>query len=248
MPGRTGRGRAAMAFADMRRRCRATSTTGTALPDQSTQHSETNMKQAPDNNSIDPQQQRRSRFTLLGVLLVFVAPILLAVYLQSDLTDYSPAATTNSGLLLDPPIPVNAWEPRQNELGRPLWTLLVYTPEPCVDGCIEHFSWLQQLQLALGRHADQLTLELIGVAPDAEQAAQLTELGVTEVHLLDATEPLTLAAEMAVDEQQRQPWQTLLLDPNGYFVLRYDHNADITGMRKDIDRLIRQSNKAQGLN
>lgn len=230
-------------------KCRATNTTDNSLPDQSTQHSETNMKQTTENSQrIDPQQQRRSRFTLLGVLLVFVAPILLAVYLQSDLTDYSPAVTTNSGLLLDPPIPVNAWEPRQNALGRPLWTLLVYSPEACVDACIEHFSWLQQLQLALGRHADQLTLELIGVAPDAEQAAQLAELGVAEAHLLADEVPLTLAAELAVDEQQQQPWQTLLLDPNGYFVLRYDHNADITGMRKDIDRLIRQSNKAQGLN
>ena len=49
-------------------------------------------------SSINPQQQRRSRLTLLGVLLIFVAPILLAMYLQSDFTEYTPAVTTNSGL------------------------------------------------------------------------------------------------------------------------------------------------------
>lgn len=193
-------------------------------------------------------QQRKSRFTLLAVLLIFVAPILLAVYLQSDLTDYRPTQTTNSGLLLDPPIPINAWELRANELGWPLWTLMVYSPQPCVDACIEHFSWLQQLKLALGRHEDQLTLELIGVEPAPEEAALLAEMGVETIHLLADENPLTLAAEMAIGEMGRQRWQTLLLDPNGYFVLRYDQNADITGMRKDIDRLIRQSNKAQGLN
>ncbi len=214
----------------------------------------TNKVQAAMNNmpnSTTPDAaivQRRSRFTLLAVLLVFVAPILLAVYLQSDLTDYSPAATTNSGLLLDPPIPVNAWTPRGNDLGRPVWTLLVYSPGVCVDACIEHFSWLHQLQLALGRHADQLVVELIGVPPGAEEARQLSELGVQTVHLIADQTPLTLAAELAIDDMDKQRWQTLLLDPNGYFVLRYDEQADISGMRKDIDRLIRQSNKALGLN
>jgi len=205
-------------------------------------------KESQIDPKIDPGQQRKSRFTLVGVLLIFVAPILLAVYLQSDLTDYSPAETTNSGLLLKPPVPVNAFEARVNELGRPLWTLLVYSPQPCVDNCIEHFSWLQQLHLALGRHEDQLAIELAGVAPSAAEAEQLRELGVQMVHVLSNETPLTLAADMAVDDMGRQQWQTLLLDPNGYFVLRYDENADITGMRKDIDRLIRQSNKAQGLN
>ena len=199
-------------------------------------------------SSINPQQQRRSRLTLLGVLLIFVAPILLAMYLQSDFTEYTPAVTTNSGLLLDPPIPINAWQQRENALGRPLWTLLVYSPQSCADACIEHFGWLQQLQQALGRHEEQLMLELIGVAPDSETSAQLAELGVHTVHLISAETPLTLAADVAVGDMTGQRWQSLLVDPNGYFVMRYDQNANITGMRKDIDRLIRQSNKAQGLN
>ena len=91
-------------------------------------------------------------------------------------------------------------------------------------------------------------LELIGVAPDSETSAQLAELGVHTVHLISAETPLTLAADVAVGDMTGQRWQSLLLDPNGYFVMRYDQNADITGMRKDIDRLIRQSNKAMGLN
>ena len=207
------------------------------------------MKHEPQSTpSIDPAQRYKSRFTLLAVLLIFVAPILLAVYLQSDLTDYSPAKTTNSGLLLDPPIPVNAFQQRENALGRPLWTLLVYSPQACADACIEHFGWLQQLKQALGRHEEQLVLELIGVAPDTATSSQLAELGVYTVHLISAETPLTLAADVAVGDMAGQHWQSLLLDPNGYFVLRYDENADITGMRKDIDRLIRQSNKALGLN
>jgi hypothetical protein len=68
------------------------------------------------------------------------------------------------------------------------------------------------------------------------------------VYLLEQQEPIAIAAELAADLESGQHWQTLLIDPHGYMVLRYVQKADITGMRKDIDRLIRQSNKALGLN
>ncbi len=193
-------------------------------------------------------QQRNSRFTMLALLLIFVAPILLAVYLQSGFSDYEPMTTTNHGLLLDPPVHVNGWKDQSNAMGRPLWTLLVYSQSACAASCIEHFSWLQQLQLALGRHQDQLQLEWLGIAPDAEQQQQFDKLGVERAHLLEQQEPIAIAAELAADLESGQHWQTLLIDPHGYMVLRYEQKADITGMRKDIDRLIRQSNKALGLN
>jgi hypothetical protein len=181
------------------------------------------------------------------VLLVFAAPVLLALFLQSGWSSHSPEETTNHGLLLDPPVPVNGWRERVNAVGRPLWTLLVHSRGDCVASCREHLDWLQQLRLALGRHADQLALGLI--APDSDTLGALVERGaVDEVHLLDGGSALSVAVELAASENPGEAWETLLIDPRGFIVLRYAERADITGMRKDIDRLIRQSNKARGLN
>jgi hypothetical protein len=172
----------------------------------------------------------RSRFVPWLIAAAFLGSFGLAVVLRFGGWQF---ATRNYGELLQPPLPMfdataaladgNAWTWVNQDRH---WSLLARVPPDCAADCVQRLAMLAQVQTAMGRHADKLSLFAVGALPagSPERMRGLQLGGALPAPLQTPVAPLP------------DVW---LVDPHGYLVLHYPPGFDPNGLRRDLGRLIK---------
>jgi hypothetical protein len=179
--------------------------------------------------------QTRSRLILLLIVVMFFASFGAALVLR--FTGWRPEHTRNHGELLAEPIDMQAvglvleadgrWDWQRADRD---WTALVRVPASCDAACWERVALLPRVRQTLGRHAPKLHLLLLDVALPTNRLPTLRPLqSAASATALPAPlrEPLAAGPEI---------W---LVDPHGYAVLHYRPGYDPSGLRKDLQRLVK---------
>jgi hypothetical protein len=158
------------------------------------------------------------------ICLAFVAPVVLAVLLQTPWFHYEPTKTRNRGELIRPVVPIAA-----DESARALfadqhhWSVLVRFPADCTGACAERLTLLSRLRQAAGKDMDRVRLVAwVGEGTDPGEPW----------HAFRAPPGFALALE---------PGAVALVDPLGNAMLRYRSDADPSDVRKDLAHLLRWS-------
>ena len=197
--------------------------------------------------SINPSGARRK---LLLLASLFVLPMLVAYALYYS--GWRPEAVHPFGELVQPARPLadaalvllDGKPIRFSEL-RGKWTLVTFSAAECLKPCERNLTKMRQVIAAQGKEADRLQSVLVvtdGKALDWLRYAILDYPGmrvvtgpVDSVTLL--ARQFTLPAGGPLDNLNR----VYLVDPLGNFMMSYPADADPTGMRKDLARLLRIS-------
>lgn len=177
----------------------------------------------------------RSRLTILGVAALFLAPVLIALYLNSAWTDWSPSTTRNQGILLTPATLIPGQEPRSN------WLILQDARGGCDDTCITQLTLLRQVERALGRRADTAGRAVLLDRSDPAADRLKSEFpnlryfysGGTVANTLDQLGP----DQLKIPDNQEA--RTFLIDPQNYLVMGYPAPVEGSAVRKDLNQLIK---------
>jgi len=176
------------------------------------------------------------------VLLAFSAPVLVAFALAQ--LGWRPVGTRNNGTLLDPPQDFNAvraieesdavidWNTSAGN-----WHVLLSVPADCGAPCAQQLESLALVWTGLGRQAARVQV-LVSGPVDATLRAALPRFPQAKVVALDP-DPLPHPAPVTATDPRIAVLPIHLVDPNGYLVMRYDAGTDLTGMRKDLARLLK---------
>ena len=180
--------------------------------------------------------RNRARLTLLFLVVLFAAPVLIAVGLHWS--GWEPTQTRNHGELLRPPPELGtyslrradgspyAWEPAARR-----WRIVVAPPPDCADTCVELIAGLDKVWQLQGRHADRLDVLWLGAVPnDAAPFRRFVPLQTQA----------DFVAALPGNASQGAP-TVYLLDPRGFLVMRYAPGFDLAGLREDVARLLKQS-------
>jgi len=197
--------------------------------------------------SIDPSGARRK---LLLLASLFVLPMLVAYALYYS--GWRPEAVHPHGELVQPARPVadaalvllDGKPIRFSEL-RGKWTLVTFSAAECLKPCERNLAKMRQVIAAQGKEADRLQSVLVvtdGKALDWLRYAIQDYPGMRAVvgppEAVDAlARQFVLPAGSPLDNLNR----VYLVDPLGNFMMSYPADADPTGMRKDLARLLRIS-------
>jgi len=197
--------------------------------------------------SIDPSGARRK---LLLLAALFVLPMLVAYALYYS--GWRPETVHPHGELVQPARPVadaalvllDGKPIRFSEL-RGKWTLVTFSAAECLKPCERNLAKMRQVIAAQGKEADRLQSVLVvtdGKALDWLRYAIQDYPGMRAVvgppEAVDAlAREFTLPAGGPLDKLNR----VYLVDPLGNFMMSYPADADPTGMRKDLARLLRIS-------
>ncbi|MEE4304213.1 MAG: hypothetical protein V2J19_08645 [Wenzhouxiangella sp.] len=180
--------------------------------------------------------------TIFAVLALFLAPVVIAILLNSQWLDWRPGSTRNYGELLQPAVRLPEFEQktaagetvtRETLAGQ--WQLLHYRAAGCDDACLEDLYWLRQIRLGQDRHQPEVALMFVTPGEvDEETLAEIHELADDyRVFEGDAGSALSPALPDAGLEAI-----SYIVDPKGHIILRYPQDADLNGMRRDLSRLL----------
>jgi cytochrome oxidase Cu insertion factor (SCO1/SenC/PrrC family) len=191
-------------------------------------------------------QDRRQRRILIGVALMFFAPLGLSFYLYYG-KSWHPGGHVNAGELIQParPLPLLALPllstgetPPQFLKGK--WTFLYLQHGPCDDECRRHLYDTRQVRLALDREMTRVQRVFIGDGECCDlQEMKAAHPDLIAVRASPADEPLLDL--LPNHEGAANSHRVYLIDPLGNLMMFYTPEAKPKGMLDDMKRLLRLS-------
>ena len=124
------------------------------------------------------------------------------------------------------------------------WALVYFNPLPCTDICRNNLYKMQQVRLAQGRDAPRVERVMIVAGASSAALRELAQQNPGLIVASGAQATLQALAREFVSSQGTAldaPGRVYLIDPIGNLVLSYAPDADPSGMRKDLARLLRLS-------
>jgi hypothetical protein len=195
---------------------------------------------------------RRQRRVLIGVALMFFAPLALAFYLYYG-KYWHPGGRVNAGELIEParPLPALALPLAPPPLGtgalqteprflKGKWTFLYVQHGRCDDDCLRHLYDTRQVRLALDREMQRVQRVFIGDSDCCDsKELRAAHPDLIAISASPADEPLLALLPQrssALDSQR-----VYLIDPLGNLMMFYAADAKPKGMLEDMKRLLRLS-------
>lgn len=158
------------------------------------------------------------------VALLFAAPLLAALAMR--VTGWEPDATGHHGDLVEPPaaLPAGAVpEPLRDH-----WVLVGVATVPCRSDCAGMVDDLLRVSRALGKDAARVKLVLTG--PDSPGPRHGAPLDIA---------PAPLRRGLRSAGAAMVPGSVLVVDPRGFFMMRYAPGFRSAGLLEDLERLLR---------
>ena len=204
---------------------------------------------------------RRQRRTLIGLALLFFAPLGLAFFLYYGV-GWRPGSHVNHGQLIDPPRPLPAvrlphvaldgsadTQTAPDFLTRK-WTLLYWGAGTCAERCKTELYDTRQVRYALNRDMDRVQRVFIA-DPECCDAQFLHEQhpDLITIRASAADAPLlallpgrdSATGETAAGSSGAHAPSVYLIDPLGNLMMSYPADAKAKGMLEDMKRLLRLS-------
>ena len=192
---------------------------------------------------------RSGRRTLVLIVLLFLAPVVLATSLY--LSGWRPDGKgLQQGELVQPARPLTNTNLRKTDSTeyrlhalRGSWTFITFSRLPCNDICQNNLYKMQQVRLAQGKDAGRVQRAFIALGSTDDLSALETKYPGLMAFTGAPAAVQTLAREFTsshgtpLDGLER----VYLVDPNGNLLMSYAPDADPSGMRKDLARLLRLS-------
>ena len=197
---------------------------------------------------------RRQRRILIGVALMFFAPLALSFYLYYG-KSWHPGGRVNAGELIDParplpalalplavpPAPPAAGGAQTNpQFLKGKWTFLYVQHGRCDDECRRHLYDTRQVRLALDREMNRVQRVFIG---DGD-CCDLKELLAAHPDLIAVRQSAaddSLLALLPERSGALNSHRIYLIDPLGNLMMFYAADARPKGMLEDMKRLLRLS-------
>ena len=190
-----------------------------------------------------PAGPARSRYVLLGLFVVFTAPVLLALVFYLGVGSWFVPGTVNRATLLDPPrllptapiVLVNG-EPLPADYFDRRWTLIHLTAGGCAEACAAALQAMRQAHLVLGRHRTRVQrlllvpIELSAVVETDHPVARATP----------AWQRVLRASDMGEDEAEAANG-TWLVDPRRFVVSYFPAGTGPRAIKRDLTRLLKLS-------
>ena len=189
------------------------------------------------------------RRTLLLITSLFLVPVVLGTGLY--FAGWRPQGRAlHHGELVQPAQPLtdvalrksDGTESRLTAL-RGSWTLITFSHLPCNEACRNNLYKMQQVRLTQGKDAGRVQRVFITQAGSGDLPALATQYPGLSVFTAAPTELQKITGQFAGRDSKSfgDLERVYLVDPLGNLVLRYNADADPSGMRKDLARLLRLS-------
>jgi cytochrome oxidase Cu insertion factor (SCO1/SenC/PrrC family) len=192
-------------------------------------------------------QDKRQRRLLIGVALMFFAPLALSFYFYYGSVGWRPGGHVNKGELIRParPLPAAALSLQDGGDTQPKfllgkWTLLYVQESVCDAECLRRLYDTRQVRLALDREMGRVQRVLLG-APACCDWGALHAAHPDLLLLKRDARAAPLLEQLPHEGNSVAPERVYLIDPLGNLMMYYPPEAPAKGMLQDLKRLLQLS-------
>ena len=180
-----------------------------------------------------PSSTKKARHIFLIILLLFLAPMIIARVFYAHKT-WLPQHTVNHGQLLVPPLALQQLTPDPGAARRH-WVLVFINNGSCDDFCWQNLHNMRQIQRALGKDMHRLQRVILTTSTiKADEKLQ---------QWLSANETLHWqVAQTDLIRMLRHPATWYVIDPLGNIILSYSANTNPEAILDDLKYLMGVSN------
>lgn len=203
------------------------------------------------NSSVmsDREQLRSSRRTLLIVLAMFALPVAIASWMYAG--SWRPATTGNHGELIQPPralpeLQLASADGKAISVGelKERWSLVYLSSGPCTAACQKNLYYLRQIHTSFAKELDRIQEVLIVL--DGTRDGGLGERLRDYPRLKVLSGSANVLASMTATFQgsggdNAFAERIYIIDPRGFVMMRYPATVDATGIRRDLEKLLKYS-------
>lgn len=166
---------------------------------------------------------------LFFLLMVFGLPVIISILLFY-FHDHIPFKTMNHGVLINPPIQVEA-----NGIAKTRTWQVVYLPgQSCDAECEKYIYLLGQIKKAVGKDKNRVEVSVINQHPINNSIHQIT---LNTAQLMDLQKRLPSNNSQSFDMQHK----VYLIDPSGFLFMYYVDTDDPMHILKDLKRVLEVS-------
>lgn len=210
-----------------------------------------------------PGQVRRQRRALVGLALLFFAPLGLAFLLYYGV-GWRPGGRVNHGVLIDPPRPLPAIAlPRVGPAGAAgggaaggsaqggtpgrtaadflthKWTLLYWGAGACAERCKTDLYDTRQVRIALDRDMDRVQRVFVAQGDCCDlEFLRLQHPDLITVRATPEAAPLLAQLRLSAADDPATADRIYLIDPLGNAMMFYGPGSKPKGMLEDLKRLL----------
>ena len=203
---------------------------------------------------MSESSEKRTKFNkkyqlALLILLFLVPPVAAYVLFYSD---FRPSSGANYGQLINPAKPItdvilatpDGREFKLSDLRRK-WVLLYLGGHKCNEACSDNLYKIQQVRLTQGKDTERVIS--VYIAPEGVLQSEIEDISGKYPGILlllahpDVFVDLVDQFDNEVDVPLQGAERVYIVDPLGNLMMRYDTEADPSGIKKDLKRLLKLS-------
>lgn len=207
-----------------------------------------------DNQSSLPSeaQIRKNQITMILLFTMFVAPILIAVYIfNTDVTDSY--ATKNRGHLISPAKELKNIELQYVEDSKPYtlveqehqWVLAYVGAGVCDEKCKRQLVVIRQIRLAQGGEFTRINRFYLMLDKQSEQFMKEVKAYHPGLAIVNGSKAQTdnLISQFTLDDKVdvAASNRIYIIDPIGNLMMYYEFDANASDIAKDLKRLLKAS-------
>lgn len=181
------------------------------------------------------QAKSKNKFSLIALALLFLAPVIVAIVMNSNLIDYSPESFKNNGDFIQPPIKITHNE--QLKSYEEFWTVVYNHTEQCSDDCLKMLDTLYRIRLTKGHKMKQV--KLLVLHPEDSIIDIPEQYTSIEVQTYSRTDELNTTLKQLSKTSFNNKNGLYLLAPEGYLMMSYPLDFEPRDVIKDLGLLLR---------
>ena len=181
------------------------------------------------------QPQSKNKLSIIALALLFLAPVIVAIVMNSNLIEYSPESFKNNGDFIQPPVKITQNENLKSY--EDFWTVVYNHTGNCENDCLKMLDTLYRIRLTKGHKMKQV--KLLVLHPENITIKVPEQYNSIELQSYSQANELNTVLTELSKKSFNNGNGLYLLAPEGFLMMSYPLDFEPRDVIKDLGLLLR---------
>jgi hypothetical protein len=179
--------------------------------------------------------QTKNKLSLLAIILLFLAPVIVAIVMNSNLINYHPSSMKNRGEFISPPI--NVTEIDNLKPYQDFWTIVYHHTGECLEECKNMLDLIYRVRLTKGHKMEKI--KLLVLHPETQKPDIPAQYSSIETQSYQNNSEFSKTLAELSKTSLTNNTGLYILAPEGFIMMSYPKDFSPQDVIKDLGLLLR---------